>query len=320
MRSSTDAGRHPAVRPSFIGGFTENTLAGMARRKILLAYLFLLPTMLGILVFTAGPIVASLGLSFFSWDVINPAEFVGLANYQQLVSDPQVLTSFINTAKFVVLAVGLQLILAIALALGVQQKNMPTWLRYFFRSAFFLPVLTSAASISIVLAYLFNKEFGVINYYLGLIGIPQVPWLNSSGWALITIVLAYVWQQVGFTFIVFVGGVGNLPKEVLEAADVDGAFGWRKLWFVTLPLLSPTILFAAVVGVINALQVFAEPFIMTHGGPGDASRTVVLTLYEAAFKNLALGYGSAIAMVLFLAIMLVTAAQFWIGNKLVFYQ
>jgi multiple sugar transport system permease protein len=222
--------------------------------------------------------------------------------------------------KFVLFAVSLQLSLAFLLALGVQRKGMSRGLRYIFRSAFFLPVLTSAASISIVLAYLFNKEFGVINYYLGRVGVPPVPWLNSSGWALITVALAYVWQQVGFTFIVFVGGLGNLPKEVLEAAEVDGAAGLRRLWNVTLPLMSPTILFAAVVGVINALQVFAEPFIMTHGGPGDASRTVVLTLYEAAFKNLELGYGSAIAMVLFIVIMMVTAAQFWIGNRLVFYQ
>jgi multiple sugar transport system permease protein len=320
MGSTARLDRRTTRRPGFIRGLTEQTLAGMARRKMLLAYLFLLPTMLGILVFTAGPVIVSLGLSLFSWDVINPAEFVGFANYQRLATDPQVWTSFANTGKFVVLAVGLQLTLAFLLALGVQRKGMPTALRYFFRSAFFLPVLTSAASISIVLAYLFHREFGVINYYLGRVGVPPVSWLNSSEWALITIVLAYVWQQVGFTFIVFIGGLGNLPTEVLEAAEIDGAAGWRRLLYVTLPLMSPTILFAAVVGVINALQVFAEPFIMTKGGPGDASRTVVLTLYEAAFKNLELGYGSAIAMILFIVIMLVTAAQFWIGNRLVFYQ
>jgi multiple sugar transport system permease protein len=160
----------------------------------------------------------------------------------------------------------------------------------------------------------------VINYYLSFLGVPQIPWLNSSRWALTTIVLTYVWQQLGFTFIVFVGGLGNMPKDVLEAADVDGAYGWRRLWHITLPMLSPTILFAAVVGVINALQVFTEPFVMTHGGPGDSSRTVVMTIYEAAFKNLELGYGSAIAMILFVVIMLVTAGQFWLGNRAVFYQ
>ncbi len=319
MQSTGNIDKSRARSPGFFGGFTENTLHGMQRRKVVLAYLFLLPTMLGILVFTAGPVIVSLGLSFYSWNVITPAEFVGLQNYRQLVRDPQVWTSFINTAKFVVLAVSLQLSLALFLAIAVQQK-MPTWLRYFFRSAFFLPVLTSAASISIVLAYMFHREFGVINYYLGRVGVDAIPWLNSARWALITIVLTYVWQGLGFTFIVFTGGLNNIPTDILEAAEMDGARGWRRLWHITLPLLSPTILFAAVIGVINALQVFAEPYVMTKGGPGDASRTVVLSIYEAAFKNLELGYGSAIAMILFVAIMLVTAAQFWLSKRAVFYQ
>jgi multiple sugar transport system permease protein len=311
---------HTAGHSGWLGKLREDTLAGMAQRRMMLAYLFLLPTLLGILVFTAGPVVVSLGLSLFEWNVIEPPAFVGLANYQRLLADPQVWVSFGNTAKFVVFAVGLQLTLALLLAIAVQQKLMPTVPRYIFRTAFFLPVLTSAASISIVLAYMFHKEFGVINYYLSFLGVPQIPWLNSSRWALTTIVLTYVWQQLGFTFIVFVGGLGNMPKDVLEAADVDGAYGWRRLWHITLPMLSPTILFAAVVGVINALQVFTEPFVMTHGGPGDSSRTVVMTIYEAAFKNLELGYGSAIAMILFVVIMLVTAGQFWLGNRAVFYQ
>jgi multiple sugar transport system permease protein len=319
MQSAGKIDRSPMRSSGFFGGLTENTLHGMQQRKVALAYLFLLPTILGILMFTAGPIIASLALSFFRWNVITPPEFIGLQNYQQLVRDPQVWTSFGNTAQFVVLAVILQLSLALFLAMAVQQK-MPTWLRYFFRSAFFLPVLTSAASISIVLAYMFHREFGVINYYLGMVGIGPIPWLNSERWALITVVLTYVWQGLGFTFIIFTGGLNNIPTDILEAADMDGAQGWRRLWHVTLPLLSPTILFAAVIGVINALQVFTEPYVMTKGGPGDASRTVVLTIYQAAFGNLELGYGSAIAMVLFVVIMLVTAAQFWISKRSVFYQ
>jgi multiple sugar transport system permease protein len=319
MHSATRIDRAATRRPGFFGGLTEDTLAGMARRKVVLAYLFLLPTILGILVFTAGPVIVSLGLSFFSWNVIEAPQFIGLQNYQRLISDPQVWVSFRNTAEFVVLAVILQLTLALFLAMAVQQQ-MPRWLRYYFRTAFFLPVLTSAASISIVLAYMFHKEFGVINYYLGKVGVAPIPWLNSERWALITVVLTYVWQGLGFTFITFIGGLNNIPKDVMEAADMDGAHGWKRLWHVTLPLLSPTILFAVVIGVINALQVFAEPYVMTHGGPGDASRTVVLTIYEAAFKNLELGYGSAIAMILFVVIMLVTAAQFWLSKRAVFYQ
>jgi multiple sugar transport system permease protein len=200
------------------------------------------------------------------------------------------------------------------------QAVKQTWLRYVFRTAFFLPLLTSAASISIVLAYMFHRDFGVINYYLKQIGLPAVPWLNDPTWALITVVLTYVWQQIGFTFIIFLGGLGGISKDVLEAADLDGATGWRRFWDITLPMLSPTLLFAAVIGIIGALQVFAEPFVMTNGGPGDATRSVVMILYEAAFSFLQIGYGSTVAVLLFVVILLVTAAQFRLSRSWVFYQ
>jgi multiple sugar transport system permease protein len=302
-----------------IGWFTEQSLAGMARRRALLGYLFILPTILAIALFTAGPVIASFGLSFFQWNVIDDARWVGLDNYRQLANDDRAIQSFVTTGKFVVLAVSLQVVVSLLLALGVQALHS-SGLRFFFRTAFFLPLLTSAASISIVLAYMFNQDFGVINYYLGELGLEPVPWLNSAGWALVTIVLAYVWQQVGFTFIVFTGGLAGINKEILEAADLDGASGFRRLWDITIPMLSPTLLFVGVTGVIAALQVFSEPFVMTDGGPGDATRTVVMVLYESAFSFLQIGYGSAIAVVLFTVILLVTAIQFRLSRRWVFYQ
>jgi len=292
--------------------------AGMARRNALMAYLFLAPTLIGILIFTAGPVLVSLGLSLISWDVINPPVFRGFANYQRLFNDQIVLTAFGNTAIFVVLAVGLQVTVGILLALRMQQR-MPRWLRYVFRSAFFIPLLTSGATISVVMAYMFNQEFGPINYYLGLVGIPPAPWLNAAGWAMITVVLTYVWQQLGFTFLVFTGGMNNISREILDAADVDGARGWRRLWYITLPLLSPSIMFATVTGVIGALQVFTEPQVLTQGGPGDATRTVVMIIYQAAFQDLLVGYGSTVAVILFVAILAVTALQFWSSKRWVFY-
>ena len=298
---------------------TEPTLKGMKRRRALLGYLFVLPTLLAIVVFTAGPIFVSFGLSFFQWNVIDPPKYVGLSNFQRLAHDDRALKSFVTTGKFVVLAVSLQMALSLLLALGVQSIKMKG-LRFLFRTAFFLPLLTSAASIAIVLTYMFDQDFGVINYYLGRIGIARVPWLNSAQWALITIVLAYVWQQIGFTFIVFTGGLSGISKDILEAADLDGASGLRRLWDVTIPMLSPTLLFVGVTGVISALQVFSEPFVMTNGGPGDATRSVVMILYESAFSFLQIGYGSAIAVLLFAIILIVTAIQFKLSNRWVFYQ
>lgn len=319
MAQTTHTTMTPAARGGPIGWITENSLAGMARRRALLGYLFILPSLLGVLVFTAGPVIASFGLSLYEWNIIDPPTFVGLDNYERLASDTRVLQSFVTTARFVVLAVTLQLVVSLLLAMGVQSLRQ-AGLRYFFRTAYFLPLLTSAASISIVLAYMFHQDFGVINYYLGKVGISRIPWLNSSTWAMFAIVLTYVWQQIGFTFIVFLGGISGISRDVLEAADLDGASGWRRFWDITLPMLSPTLLFAAVIAVIGALQVFAEPFVMTNGGPGDATRSVVMMIYESAFSFLQIGYGSAIAVLLFVVILLVTAIQFRLSNKWVFYQ
>jgi multiple sugar transport system permease protein len=309
----------PARQAGPKGWLMEDSLAGMARRRALLGYVFLLPTLVGILVFTAGPVIVSLGLSFFEWNVFDPPAFTALDNYQRFFTDGRILTGFGNTAKMVTLAVVIEMVLAFALALGVQRTVRPA-LRYFFRSAYFLPLLTSAATISIVMAYMFHSQFGVINYYLGLLGVPRIPWLEQAQWALISVVLVYVWHRLGFTFIVFSGGLGNLPKEILEAADVDGATGWRRLWYIVLPMLSPSILFAAVTAIISGLQIFDEAFVMVKGGPGDATRTVVMLIYESAFKNIELGYAAAIAAMLFVVILLVTVIQFRISKALVFYQ
>lgn len=298
---------------------TQNTLRGMARRKALMAYLFLLPTMLGIVVFIAGPVLASFGLSFFKWSVLKPPEFLGLQNFQRMFMDTRVGVSALNTLKFVVLGITLQIVVSLGLALAIHRK-MNTGLRYYFRTAFFLPYLMSGAATAIVLSYMLNADFGAVNYYLGKLGVPRIPWLVSSSVVIYTIVLAWVWQHMGFTLILFIGGINNIPPEVLDAADVDGATGWNRLWHVTLPMLSPTVLFAAVVGVISGLQLFDLPYVMMRGGPGDASRTIVMVLYESAFKNMEVGYGSAIAVMLFAAIMVVTALQFWLSKRWVFYQ
>lgn len=319
MQATTDTSVNRRRSGGLIGWLTEETLAGMRRRKALMGYLFVLPTILGIITFTAGPVLVSFGLSLYKWNVFRPPTFIGVSNYTRLFSDARILISFINSAKFVVLAISLQIILALLLALAVRQR-MPTWMRYYFRTSFFLPFLLSGAATGVVLSYLLHREFGVVNYYLGFLGIPRIPWTNSADVVLYTIVLAYLWQFLGFTLISMLGGLSNISTEILDAAEVDGAQGWAWLWNIILPMMSPTILFSAVVGVIGGLQVFDQPYVMTRGGPGDASRTVVMTLYEAAFKNQEIGYASSIAVILFIVIMIVTAFQFAMSRRWVFYQ
>ncbi|MCC6175866.1 MAG: sugar ABC transporter permease [Chloroflexi bacterium] len=309
------------VAPSTLGWLTQQGLQGMARREALTGYLFILPTYLGFLLFVLGPVLASLGLSLYEWDLLaqKAPHFVGAQNFANLTQDTRLLTAFRNTLLFVAGAVGLEVSLAVILAVAVQSvRSRP--LTYFLRTAFFLPLTLSGAAVAVVLSYLFQKEFGVINYYLAMLGFERVPWLTSASWSLVAVIFAATWRSLGFNFIIFVAGVQNISREMYEAAEIDGAGAWSKFWSVTIPLLSPTMLFVTVIGVIGALQVFEQPFVMTRGGPGDSSRTVVMIIYESAFQNLAIGYGAAIASLLFVLIMALTAMQFWLSKRWVHYE
>lgn len=310
---------YPQRRNPISQWLAADTLNGIKRQRAILGYLFLVPTIVGLVVFIIGPMIYTFLLSFHKWNVFRPPEFIALANFERLFADPRVFTSFRNTFILVIMTVAMLEVLAFLLALSVNRLASRA-LSYFFRTAYFLPVLLSGAAVAVTLGYLFHKDFGVINYYLGLLGVQKIPWLTDSNVVLWSVSLTTVWRNLGFTFIIYLGGISSLPREILEAAEVDGASGLRKLRTIILPLLSPTILFATVTDIIKMLQFFDEPFIMTRGGPGDASRTVVMMMYESAFGNLEFGYGSAIALVLFAVILAVTGVQFVLSRRWVFYQ
>lgn len=309
----------PPRRNPITRWLAADTIDGIKRQRAIMGFAFLAPTIIGLLVFIVGPMLFTFALSLYKWNVFRPPEMIGLANFERLVNDPRVFVSFRNTFLLVIMTVTMLEVLGLALALSVHRLASRT-LSYFYRTTYFLPVLLSGAAVAVTLGYLFHRDFGVINYYLGLLGIPKVSWLTSSDTVLWTISLTTVWRNLGFTFIIYLGGVSSLPNEVLEAAQVDGASGWRRLRSIVLPLLSPTILFATVTDIIKMLQFFDEPFIMTRGGPGDASRTVVMMMYENGFGNLDFGYASAIALVLFAVIMAVTGLQFVLSRRWVFYS
>ena len=291
----------------------------MRRREAGFGLAMIAPAMLVVLVFTLVPILASFVLSLFSWDVISQPKYVGLANFRRLAHDSTVVHSFRVTATLTVAIVALELVLGLGLAVLVQQRRRATT-RALFRTAYYLPLLASGASVSIVMGYLFDEKFGVINYYLSLLGAPSVPWLTSDLGASVTIVLVVVWQQIGFTFILFVAALSTLPTDILEAAAMDGAGPVRLLLRIKLPLISPTVFFAAVVGVINTMQLFDQPYIMTSGGPGDATKTTVMVIYQTAFQNIEFGYGSTISVALFVVLLAVTGLQFLASRRWVFYS
>lgn len=305
-----------AVLPQGVKGVRPEATAKKGSR--LLIWVFLAPTVIGLGLFSFIPIVGSFLLAFFRWDVITAPEFVGVDNFVELAADPTVRVSFLNTIGFVVVAVLLQLAVALFLAVLVQSK-MPSWLRTFFRSSLFFPLILSAASVSLVMAYLFNQEFGLVNQVLGWFGVANIGWLTTGFGAKIVVLLVYVWQNFGFTFLLFLGGVSAIPKEVYEASSLDGATGWTQFRQITLPLVSPTMLVASVMAIINALQIFDQPYVLTRGGPGDETRTAVMVIYESAFQQLEFGLASAIGIVLTVLIMLVTLVQFQLSKRYVFY-
>jgi multiple sugar transport system permease protein len=288
------------------------------QRETRFAWLLILPTVLGVGLFTALPILASFVLSLFNYSIVQPTKWVGLANYGALLHDSSAQQAFLVT---IILTVGIalaQVVIGLALAAVVQRRA--GWARPLYRAAFFVPLLVSGASVSIFMSYVFDSQFGVLNYYLGLIGLPQVPWLSSQWGAIFAIMIVVTWQQLGFTFIVFSAALGSVPPELTEAARVDGASGWRVFRKIVIPMISPSILFTTTVGVINQLQLFDQPYVLTHGGPANATQTVVLDVYEQAFQNLRFGYASAISVILFIVVLIATYLQFRISRRWVFYS
>jgi multiple sugar transport system permease protein len=291
----------------------------LARREALFGWAMVALAGLAVLVFTALPIVASFVLAFFQWDAIHSPKFVGLSNFRSLINSTAVRHSIFTTISLAILIIVVQISLGLGLALLVSQRTSKI-ARAIFRTAFFLPLLASAASISIVMSYLFDDHFGVINYYLALVHLPTVGWLGSNSGSTATIVLVAVWQQLGFTFILFVAALAAVPLDILEAAALDGISSWRMFFSIKLPLISPTVLFASVVGLINAVQLFDQPYILTKGGPGDHTKTAVFLIYETAFQNLQFGYASAMSVLLFVLLLIITGIQFVASRKWVFYS
>lgn len=298
---------------------SSSTRAAARRGEGRFAACLLAPTVIGVGLFTLLPMAASILLAFFDWDIVSTPEFVGLDNFASVATNPTIRVSFLNTFGFVVVAVALQILVALVLAVLVQTR-MPGWLRAFFRSAFFFPLILSAASVSLIMSYLFNEDFGTVNAILGLVGLGPVGWLTTTTGAMCVTMLVYVWQNFGFTFLLFVGGLASIPKDVYEAADIDGASGWRQLTRITLPLISPTMLVASVMAIISALQIFDQPYVLTRGGPGDSTRTAVMVIYQSAFQELHFGLASAIGLLLMVIIMIATWLQFRLSRRFVFYM
>jgi multiple sugar transport system permease protein len=272
-------------------------------REALAGYLFILPTFIGYTVFIVGPILAAIGISLTDFDLFEPARFIGFQNYVDLLADQRLHN------------VGVGLLLAVLI-----NRHMPSFVRYLFRTAYFFPVLVALAYSAIIWQYLYQKDTGIINYYLHFLNIEPIPWLSSPLWVMPSIIIMDVWKNTGFAMLVFLAGLQGISQDYYESAALDGANRWQSFRHVTLPLITPTLFFNVIIFMIGALQVFDSIVVLTQGGPGDSSRSLVMYVYEKAFQVFEMGYASAISITLFIVIMLLTLIQFRAGQSCVHYE
>jgi len=287
-------------------------------------YAFIAPWLIGFVLLTAGPMIVSVYLSGTSWTMLSPAVPVGLANYEKiLVEDELFVTSLQNTLYYVVFSVPLGLVTSLILAMMLHQRLRGISV---FRTIFFLPSITNMVAVSMLWLWVFNPEFGLLNALLAWVGIEGPLWLQSESWAKPSLIIMSLWG-VGGTMIVFLAALQGIPQELYEAADLDGAGRFRRLIHITLPMISPAMLFNLIIGVIGSFQVFTQAFVMTgtaqpgsEGGPNNATLFVVLYLYKKAFQEFRMGYASALAWILFFLILAVTLVQMRLSKRWVHYE
>lgn len=279
-------------------------------------WLFVAPGLLGLILFVITPLIGSLVLGLFNYSLIGGATFTGFHNFVALVHDPLFLNSLVVTTIFVAVYTPLNILLSLSMALWLKTRLAgKAGLRVLFLIPALSPMVANAAVFRLIL-----QQNGALNGALRTIGIGPIPWLSSGSWALTAIILVSLWQSFGYNMIVLSAGLDSISPDVIEAAKLDGAGSFRRLFSVTLPLLSPSVFFATVLTVIGSWQVFVQAYIITGGGPGQSTTTIVMYLYETAFTYDQLGYASAIAAALFVIIALTTLVQVWGQKKWVHYD
>lgn len=285
-------------------------------REAFHAYVFMAPAILGLLLFTVGPVIASLFLSFTEYNILTAPEWIGPQNYVELFQDPLFWQSLRVSAIYSIVSVPLGLMLALGLAVLLNHKMRGSLL---FRSIYYLPTVISGVGVAMLWRWLFNSEFGIINILLGNIGIKGPAWLVDQNWALVALIITSLWG-IGGTTLIFLAGLQGIPEELYEAAEIDGAGRWNQFLSITLPLLSNVTFFNLVLGIIGALQVFTDAFVITRGGPNHATYFLAMYLYDHAFRYLNMGYASAVAWVMFLIVMVLTMLVFKSSPLWVFYE
>jgi multiple sugar transport system permease protein len=277
--------------------------------KLRAAFLFLLPAMAILIVFSLLPSLAAIGLSFTKWDMMSPARFAGLDNYKRLLVDARFKTSFVNTLYYVLGSVPLGVLFSLIIALVLNEK----WLKgkVLFRTLFFIPVVVSSVAVSMMWSWIYSPAYGFLNAVLSVVGIPKQFWTSDPHLAIPSLIVMTIWQTFGFNVVIFLAGLLSIPIQLYEAAMVDGANKWQQIRHITLPLLAPTTTFVIIMAIIRSFQVFDQVLILGGvAGPPKSLMVTVYYLYQVAFGSLKMGYGTTIGVVLFLTILIVVITQF----------
>ena len=283
------------------------------KTKLSAIILFLGPSLLIIALFFFMPVIAAFAMSFTDFDIyalgnLDYLRFVAFKNYSTLLSDPLFWTAIKNTFYFVM--VGGPLSVAASLAAAVLLNSKFIRFKGVFRLIYFLPVVTTHVAVSIVWRYIYHPRFGLLNYLLGFIGIGPVDWLGDPNWSMPAIILLVVWKNFGYNMVIFIAGLQNIPEELYEAASIEGASAWQQFKHITIPQLAPTTLFISVITMIGYFQLFAEPYVMTQGGPLNSTLSIVLYMYQEGFRWWNIGYSTALAFMLTVIILIGTSIQF----------
>jgi multiple sugar transport system permease protein len=278
--------------------------------------LFLAPSLIPLLLFTVGPMVASVGLSTLQWNLLKPPTFVGLDNYDKLLGDTDFREAVLHTIQYVAGYLPIVLVggLLIALALNQRLRGLAI-----FRTAYFLPVVTSWVVVALMWRWLLDPGTGIVNYALSIVGIVGPGWWTDPDWAMASVVIASAWKDLGFVMVILLAGLQSIPEEYYEAASVDGAGRWTRFRHITIPLLTPSLFFVLVISLINNLQVFDQVWVMTKGGPAGATSVVVEQIVRNAFSYGQMGYAAAMSWIFFLVLLVITAVQFRLQRRWVTY-
>ncbi len=290
----------------------------LRRTDLLVALIFLLPNLIGFLVFTARAVVEAFRLSFYRADLLTPEVWVGLGNYERLLNDQLFHKVLLNTAYYAFTSVPLAIIVGLLLGLAV---NVPLRGITLFRTAYFMPVVSSVVAIALLWQFLYNSDFGLINETLRAVGVRNPPvWLSDPNWAMPALILMSVWRQGGYNMVLFLAGLQGIPQHLYEAAEIDGASRWSRFWHITLPMLSPTTFFVLIISIIGSFQVFDQALILTNGGPANATNTIVMYIYNTGWQDFKMGYAAAIAWILFMLLFGLTLLQWMYQRRWVHYE